>query len=148
VHNEIELSFGNVLILLIGLAMTYGMSRAPKSVLKLMSNRYPGAGPGHGPPLANSSGADLRSVHICYAGQRHAANVGTSFWQSPWSSLVTLVLAVGISVFALRKPRKPDLYATLSVRPPAGTAQRLPEAGCPISSAFLCLRRGDFDFQW
>ena len=43
-RNGIELTFGNVLILPIGLGVTYWMACAPKSVLKLMSNRYPGIG--------------------------------------------------------------------------------------------------------
>jgi len=43
VHNDgPELSFGNVLIVLIGLAVAWWMARAPRSFLKLMSKRFPG----------------------------------------------------------------------------------------------------------
>lgn len=106
-HNELELTFPNALILLVGLATTYWIARAPKSVLKLMSNRYRGIGlDGDRPGLA----AIVRnfgrfSFFMLVEGMlTMIAPHSVSEWR--WFSLLTLVLALGISVFALRNSSK------------------------------------------
>jgi hypothetical protein len=121
VHNEIELSFGNVLIVMLGLAMTWWMSRAPRSFLKLLSVRIPGLDKDR--PWVNwmvrwwgrSSFFFLISGMLMMITPSSLANTPGV------SSLVTLLLAVGISVFALRKPKKEDVYnAALNSTPQAG----------------------------
>jgi hypothetical protein len=123
VHNGIELTLGNVLILLIGLGVTYGMARAPKSLLKLMSHRYQGIGLDTPPSwlvtLVRNFG---RFVFFTLVNGLLLMLTPSDLSSAPWISLVTLVLAIGISVFALRKSGKRDLYNSLSdesgTRPP------------------------------
>ena len=125
-HNEIELSFGNVLILLICLAMTYWMSRAPKSILKLMSNRYRGIGLDGDRPLLTAIVRNFGRFTFFMLVNGLLIMVADKVWPSPWSSLVTFALALGISVFALRRRKQPDLYATLSGPPPSGSGRPNP----------------------
>jgi hypothetical protein len=106
VHNEIELSFPNVLILLVGLAMTYWMSRAPKSILKLMNNRYPGLELDNNRPWLTSVVRNFgRFTFFTMVNCALLMIAPASVVSRPGTSLVTLLLAVGISVFALRKPK-------------------------------------------
>ncbi len=123
-HNEIELSFGNVLILMIGLAMTWWMSRAPKSFLKLMSTRF---------PVLDKDRPWLNSIVRWWGRSTFYTLVfGLLLMITPNSlanttgfSLVTMIVAAGISVFALRKPKKEeDVYsAALRSTPQAGSSR-------------------------
>jgi hypothetical protein len=115
VHNEIELTVPNVLILLIGLGMTYWMARAPKSLLKLMSNRYRGIGLDTPRSWLVSLVRNFgRFVFFTLVNGLLLMLTPSGLSHAPWISLVTLVLAIGISVFALRKSGKQDLYSSLS----------------------------------
>ncbi len=120
-HNEIELSFGNVLIVMLGLAMTWWMSRAPRSFLKLLSVRIPGLDKDR--PWVNWMVRwwGRSSFFFLISGMLMMITPGSLANTPGVSSLVTLLLAVGISVFALRKPKKEDVYsAALNSTPQAG----------------------------
>lgn len=106
-HNEIELNFTNVLILLIGLGMTYWMSRAPRSVLMLMNNRFP-LDLDKRAWLVTATKYFGRFNFFMLVNGMFLILTPTSLANNPFSSLVTLILAIGISWFALRKPKKEE----------------------------------------
>ena len=123
-HNELEFTFVNFVILLIGLGMTYWMARAPKSLLKLMSSRYRGVGLDNPRPwlvfLVRNFG---RWVFFTLLYGILLMLTPASLSTQPWAGLVTLVLALGVSFLALRKSAKQDLYGSLSQTPPIDTHQ-------------------------
>lgn len=124
-HNEIELSFGNVLIMLLGLAVGFWMARAPKSVLMLMSNRYRSIGlDGDRPFLAAVVRNFGRFMFFSLLSCMLLVFAPDSLAKWPFYSLVALILAIGISVLVLRKPNKKDLYAALQGPPASGSTSR------------------------
>ena len=106
-HNEIELSFGNVLILLIGLAITWWMSRAPKSFLKLMSTRLPGLDKER-PWLTWMVRWWGRFTFFLLVFGLLIMFTPNSYAHTPGVGAATLLLAIVITVFALKKPRKEE----------------------------------------
>jgi hypothetical protein len=107
VHSEIELSFGNVLILMLGLAMTWWMSRAPKSFLKLMSTRLPGLDKDR-PWLNWMVRWWGRTTFFTLVFGLILMFTPESVEKTPGYSLISMPLALAISFFALRKPKKED----------------------------------------
>jgi hypothetical protein len=125
VHNGIELSFENVLIVMIGLVMTWWMSRAPRSFLKLLSTRIPGLDRDR--PWVNSIvrwwGRSTFFTLVCGMLMMFTPN---SLANTAGFSLVTMLLAAGISVFVLKKKsqKEEDLYSVaLRSEPQAGSGR-------------------------
>ena len=114
-HNGIELSVGNVLILLLGVAVAWWMARAPKSLLHLMSTRLPGLDTDH-PWLTWLVRWWGRFTFFSLTFGLLILMTPASYSNMPGVSIATLVAAIGISVVALRKPRK-ELFAALSSSP-------------------------------
>jgi len=120
VHDEIEFSVANFIVLLLGLGMTYWMSRAPRSVLMLMNNRFP-LDLDKRPSLVTGTRYFGRFTFFTLVNGMLLMIMPSSLAANPFMSLVTLILAIGISVFALRKPKKEDVYsAALNGTPQAG----------------------------
>ena len=114
-HNEIELTLPNVLILLVCLALTYWMGKAPKSVLKMMSNRYQGLGLDKDRPVLTACVRYFgRWVFFTLVYGMLLMFVPGSISQWPAFSVVGLFLAFGISFLLLRKSAKKDLHTVLS----------------------------------
>lgn len=103
--------------------MTYWMSRAPKSVLMLMSNRYRGLGLDTDRPWLTSLVRNFGRFTFFMLVNGMLLMITAKVWQSPWSSLVTSLSALGISVFALRRRKPQDLYTTLSRPPQTGSGR-------------------------
>jgi len=118
VHNDgLELSFGNVLVVLIGLAIAWWMARAPRSLLKLMSMRFPGLDKDR--PLLNwivrwwgrfTFFSLLSAFLMIWIPVSYEHNLGVR--------LFTLFFAVAFSVFALtRRKRKEEDSSTAMLGP-------------------------------
>jgi hypothetical protein len=106
-HNEIEFSFVNLLIMSIGLLMTYWMSRAPKSVLKLMNNRYPALKLDKDRPWLTSLTRNFgRFTFFMLVNGILLTITPSSLANMTGVSLLSLSLAIGISVLALRTANK------------------------------------------
>lgn len=124
-HNDIELSFSNVLIMMLGLGVGFWMARAPKSVLMLMSNRYRGVGlDGDRPVLAAIVRNFGRFMFFSVLSSMLLVFAPESVEKWPFYPLVALILAIGISVIALRKPNKKDLYTALQGSSTSGGPSR------------------------
>jgi hypothetical protein len=123
VHNEIEFTATNFIIVLLGLVVTYWMSRAPRSVLMLMNNRFP-LDLDKRPWLVTATRYFGRFNFFMLISGMFLIIMPTSLANNPFSSLVTLPLAIGISVFALRKSKKEDVYsAAMKDTSQAGTGR-------------------------
>jgi hypothetical protein len=117
VHNDgLELSFSNVLVVLIGLAVAWWMARAPRSLLKLMSMRLPGLDKDR--PWLNwivrwwgrfTFFSLLSAFLMIGTPESYEHNLGVR--------LFILFLAAAFSVFALKRPKKKekeeDSYAAM-----------------------------------
>lgn len=124
-HNGIELSFGNVLIMMLGLGVGFWMARAPKSVLMLTSNRYRGIGlDGDRPVVAAIVRNFGRFMFFSLLSSMLLVFAPESLAKWPYYSLVALISAIGISVLVLRKSNKKDLYAALQAPPANGSTPR------------------------
>ena len=105
-HNEIELSFGNVLIILLALAMTWWAARAPKSFVKLLSARFPGLDKDR--PWVNSVVKWWGRITFFMCLSAFLLVISPASLQTPGFSLVAEAVALGIAIVALRKPRKEE----------------------------------------
>ncbi len=124
-HNEIELNIGNVLILMLGLAITWWMSRAPKSLLKLMSARFPGLDKDR-PWLTWIVRWWGRFTFFTLTFGMLVMFTPDNLAHTAGFSLVSMLLAAGISVFALRRPprKEEDAFsASLKSAPQAGSSR-------------------------
>ena len=107
-HNDgFDLSFGNVLVVLIGLAVAWWMARAPRSFLKLMSMRFPGLDKDR--PWLNwivrwwgrfTFFSLLSAFLMIWTPKSYEHNLGVR--------LFTLFFAVAFSVFALKRPKRKE----------------------------------------
>lgn len=124
-HNEIELNFPNVLILMLGLGMTLWMSRAPRSILLLMNNRYSALNLDKDRPWLTTAVRYFgRFTFFMLVNGMLLMILPSSLVGKPGMSLLTLILAIGISVLVLRKPKKEDAYsAALKSAPGAGNGR-------------------------
>jgi len=118
VHNDgPELSFGNVLIVLIGLAVAWWMARAPRSFLKLMSKRFPGLDKDR--PWLNwivrlwgrfTFFSLLSALMMIWTPESYDHNLGVR--------LFSLFFAVAFSVLALKTPKKKEEDSYTALLPP------------------------------
>ena len=101
-HNEIEFSFTNLLIFALGLGVSYWMSRAPRSVLKLMNNRYPSLELDQDRPWRTSIVRNFgRFTFFMLINSTFLMCAPASALQYPGSSLAMFVQAFAITWFAL-----------------------------------------------
>jgi hypothetical protein len=103
VDNELHLTFFEFLIMIWGLVVGYWMSRAPKSLLQLLGL---GTETGHKwlVSLVRWFGIfTFFSLVSCILSYLTPSSVEQAF---PGFSLVLLGVAITISVFALKKPKK------------------------------------------
>jgi hypothetical protein len=103
VHNEVSFSFANLLIVSVGLGASYWMGRAPRSVLQLMNNRYPALELDKDRPWLTSAVRNFgRFSFFSLALGLLALITPASLANSPAFSALSLLLALSVSVFALR----------------------------------------------
>jgi protein-S-isoprenylcysteine O-methyltransferase Ste14 len=104
VHNDVSFSFTNLLVGLVGLAVSYWMSRAPRSMLQLMNNRYPALELAKNQPWLTSVVRNFgRFSFFSLTLGLLLLVTPPSLANTPAFSLVSLLVATLLSVLALRK---------------------------------------------
>ena len=106
-HNQVGFSLTNFLAILLGLAVSWWMGRAPRSVLQLMNNRYPALELDRERPWLTSVVRNFgRFTFFSLTFSLLLLITPASLADTPAFSLLSLLVAISVSVLALRK-RKP-----------------------------------------